>query len=290
MATLCDEYGFFNGIFGLEQANWAKYWKGIIPDGVIAGVGNEMVVSRDGCSANNQVSVGTGEAMIDNHKAWIRSRIVLNLDPCSSGKHRIDLVVLKCTYGNSGESKVEVDAIAGAQVATGTTPTPATAPSSITGGIYYVPLAQVEVGTTSVAITNAKIKDLRYVYMMSLDRIVNFTGNEVTPLMGREYRQMTKRTQMTINLPENPHDMYITSVCFTSGQSTWNGVFFKKGSASYDSKIKLMGDDLTQQNKRYELIIWWDSHDWVSTSNTSDVDKGHYWCAAKALGVFSNGD
>ena len=290
MATLCDEYGFFNGIFGLEQSNWAKYWKGLIPDGIIAGVGNEMVVSRDGCSSNNQVSVGTGEAMIDNHKAWIRSQKVLDLTASASGKHRIDLVVLKCTYGNSGESKVEIDVIAGTQVTTGTTPTPATAPSSVTGGTYYVPLAQVQVGTSSVAITEAKITDLRYVFKLSMDKINTFSGNEITPLMGREYRQRTKRSEMTINLPANPHDCFITSVCFTSGNATWNGVNFKKGTENYNSKIKLMGDDLNQKSRRYQLIIWWDSHDWVSTTAQTDTDTGHYWCAAKVLGIYSNGN
>ena len=46
MATYidCDRYGFFNGILGIEQSNWANFWRGIIPDGIIAGFGDELEV------------------------------------------------------------------------------------------------------------------------------------------------------------------------------------------------------------------------------------------------------
>ena len=53
MATYidCDRYGFFNGILGIEQSNWANFWRGIIPDGIIAGFGDELEEARCGESS-----------------------------------------------------------------------------------------------------------------------------------------------------------------------------------------------------------------------------------------------
>lgn len=279
----CDMYGFFNGILGIEQANWAKYWKGIIPDGIIAGIGDEMVVSRTNTQQNLEMTVGTGEAMVDNHKAWITSRKSVTFDSATSSKPRIDAVVLRCEYGNSGESKIEVTVIKGTAAATPVAPT---IPTNVTGGVCYLPLAYVRIAGSG-ALANSAVTDLRYVFKMTADSIVAFsrtsgvTTATVKPLNDREYRCAASLSALTIDLPKDPHDTFITGVCFTSGTSTWEGVTWKRGGANYDN-IKKMGDSLDMKKKRYELIIWWDSTDSVAVGS-SDTDTGHYWVAIKGL-------
>ena len=281
----CDEFGFFNGIFGLEQANWGKYWKGIIPDGVIAGVGQEMAVSVGG--GNLTVTVGTGEAMVDNHKAWITTPKDVTLTAASSSKKRIDAIVLKCTYGNNQASVIEATAIQGTAAASPSRPT---IPNSITGGVCYLVLAYVKV-EGSGAINSNNITDARYVYSLSMNKINTFTVSSgttasVTPLNDREYRYSGSAglTNLTINLPGSPHETFITGVCYSTGASSVT-VTVKKGGNAYTT-YKLVGDKLNKTNKRYELIIWWDSLDNVATSS-NDSATGHYWIASKALGVAS---
>ena len=102
--ALCDRYGFFNGIYGIEQVNWANYWRGIIPDGILHGYGSGMWVSA---YQGTTVQVGTGQAMVDNHRVWITTSKYIDLETGDNGAH-IDRIVLRVTYGNTGESTVEV--------------------------------------------------------------------------------------------------------------------------------------------------------------------------------------
>ena len=261
----CDEYGFFNGHFGLEQANWAKYWNGIIPDGVIAGVGNEMAVVTDAQgTARTSVQVGTGEAMLDNHKAWITSAKEVDMGAIGS-KGRIDIVVLRCVYGNSGESKMDVTYIQGTAAASPVAPS---VPTNVTGGVCYLPLAQVTHSANETQVSASNIKDLRYVYSIPNNKINTFSGSSLTPLNDREYRCSSALTSLTINLPANPHDTFITSVCYTTHSTNSFTIVFQKGGSTF-SNYKLVGDTLTMKGKRYNLVIWWDS--------------SAYWVAAKGM-------
>ena len=276
----CSKYGFFNGIYGLEQKNWADYWRGIIPDGVIAGVGAEMRVSAVQ-NAPRTVKIGSGEAMVDNHKAWLTSSKQLALESISGSTARIDLIVLRCTYGNSGESKIEYTYHKGNSSTTAPTPT-------TEGTTYEIPLAEVKITSNAADLTDTNIKDRRYVYSLSMSQINTFTVSSgttasVTPLNDREYRYSGDNglTNLTITLPLNPHDTFITGVCYTTAASGSITVNIKKGGSAYTT-YKLVGDKLTSNGKRYELIIWWDSLDKVGTSN-SDTATGHYWIAAKAV-------
>ena len=251
----CDRYGFFNGILGLEQANWANYWRGIIPDGVISGQGQEMEVYAQ--SDGMKVHVRTGSAIIDNHRAWVTKEKEVLLAP-ATGSARNDLVVLRVTYGNSGESKIELTAKTGD-----------TSLVTVTGGVYEVPLAKVYVSANAVTITAGNVTDMRYVYKLGNDSVTTFSGTSLSCKNDIEYRASTTAlSSLQITLPQNPNDTFITGVCFTSA-SSFGGITFRKGSTGITPK--LVGDSTSLPNKRYNMVIWWDS------------GCQQYWSAVKAI-------
>lgn len=265
MAIACDRFGFFNGIYGLEQSNWANYWRGIIPDGVVAQFDNELEVSVPAQGMGMQVYVKKGQAIVDNHRIWITSQKTLPI-----AEHgllpRKDLIVIRVTYGNSGESTAVLD------VKTGVEATDPVAPDPVknTGGTYELPLAVITVTETATTILPANITDMRYVYKLGNDSVTTFTLPEVTCGNDIEYRNSEPIDSLTVNLPSNPNDTFITGVCFTTTEN-FSGVTFRKGGTAYTT-MKIIGDTLTMKNKRYNLIIWWDS------------GFGEYWCVSK--GVF----
>ena len=63
MSVSCDKFGFFNGIMGIEQGNWATFWDGIIPDGVIANQGDELEVYAQ---ADGLTTMPYGSRMLKN--------------------------------------------------------------------------------------------------------------------------------------------------------------------------------------------------------------------------------
>lgn len=262
-AVICDKFGFFNGLYGIEQSNWANYWRGIVPDGVLGGFGNELEVYA--MSDGMRVHVKTGQAMVDNHRAWVTSEKELTIDTADSTNPRLDLVVLRVVYANAKESKVYVD------VKTGT---PAAAPvlpslTQVTGETYEIPLAQVLVEAGVVTIASGTITDLRYVYKMPSDSVTTFSSVHLSPKNDIEYRAAgsSPLASLEITLPANPNDTFITGVCFTSS-STFSGITFLKGSAAITPKV--VGDALNLSGKRYNMVIWWDS------------GCSEYWAAVKA--------
>ena len=252
MAINCDRFGFFNGIYGLEQANWANYWRGIIPDGIIAGIKNEVEVVPSNTYVSG-VSIKTGEAMVDNHRVWINAQKELQLPAASTDNNRIDLVVLRAVYGNSGASKVEIDCITSSVAASPVRPTM----TKVTGNKYEIPLAAIYRPRSDNAITTDRISDLRYVFCLPGDEslVAPFSGTSVTVKNDREHRNNTAIANLTINLPANPLPTFITGVCFKTGAS-FSGVTFRKGSSAHNPKVT--GDTLTMLNKKYNLVIWWD--------------------------------
>lgn len=262
MSVNCDRFGFFNGIYGIEQSNWANYWRGLIPDGIIAGQGNEMQVYAQ--SDGMKVHVKTGQALVDNHRAWITAEKAVDLADANPSNPRIDLIVLRAVYGNTGESVIEIDAKTG---------TPSSSPSApgltqVTGNIYEIPLAQVSVPAGAVTILAGNVSDRRYVYKMVMNTANWFSGTSVTPLNDREFRNNTAINSLTINLPQDPNETFITGVNFRAS-SSFSGVTFRRGSSSLSPKI--IGDRVTLKSRKYNLIIWWDG--------------AYYWVASKAVAV-----
>ena len=254
MSVAADKFGFFNGIMGLEQGNWANYWKDIIPDCVVGGQANELEVfaQADGM----KVYVKTGQAMVDNHRVWITSQKELAI-AASGSSSRTDLVVLRIVYGNEGESTAVLD------VKQGTT-----ALTQTTGGTYEIPLAEVTVGAGVVTIQASAVKDRRVIHC-DPNGPQSFSASPVTPLSDREYRCTTSLGSLTVNLPDSPQWNFITSVRFPSN-SSFTGVTVKKGTTTISgtSNLKLKGDALNLKSKTYELVFWWDG--------------SVYWCASAA--------
>lgn len=255
MATYidCDRYGFFNGILGIEQSNWANFWKGIIPDGVIANQGDELEVYAQ--SDGKKVHIRTGQAIVAGHRAWVNVEKEIDIADNTSGANRTDGIMLRVTYGNSGESQIQIVAKTGS-----------ISPTRTIGGTYELLLASVTVGDGFVTIPASAVTDRRYIFKMAMDAAAGFSGTSVTPLNDREFRNNNAIASLTINLPANPHATFITGVCFRSAASGFGGVTFKKGTASVTPKM--CGDTLNLNNKKYNLVIWWDG--------------AYYWCAAKA--------
>lgn len=264
MSVACDRYGFFNGVYGLEQSNWANYWRGIIPDGVLAQQDDELKVTTS-TSLRMGIRVKRGQAMVDNHRVWVSTEKELEIAQASSANGRIDMVVVRVTYGNDGESIAELDVKTGVVAANPVAPTP----TKVTGGTYEIPLALINVAKNKTIISASDITDIRYVYKLGNDSVTEFTTNSVTCTNDIEYRNSSAINSLTINLPGTPNDTYITGVCFTTS-SSFSGVSFTKGGSGYNG-MKIVGDALSIKNKRYNLVIWWDS------------GYGHYWCISKAV-------
>ena len=269
MAITCDRFGFFNGIYGLEQKNWADYWRNIIPDGVIGGIYDEMEVIKSSTYVSG-VSIKRGSAMVDNHRVWINTQKELQL-PAAGSQNRIDLIVLRAVYGNSGASRVEIDCLTGTAAANPSKPTPTT----VTGSRYEIELASVyrKAGDNNV---EGQITDLRHVFYMPTDKgaIVNFTGTQVTCKCDREHRNNSPISNLTVSLPTTPSASFITGLCFSTA-SNFSGVTFRyydpirKNNAAVSAvnpTVKVIGDLFVVPNKRYNVVIYWDGVNYVAAS------------------------
>lgn len=256
----CDRYGFFNGVYGIEQSNWANFWKGIIPDGVIAGIDEELEVYAQ--SDGRKVHVRTGQAIVAGHRCWITSEKEIDIAENTSGASRTDGIFIRVTYGNDGASRMNVLCRTGV-----------TSPAKTIGTMCELLLATVTVADGFVTVAASNVTDKRYVFKLGADAgavqavTVSGTTGSVTPQNDREYRTNSALTALTIYLPANPHATFITGVTFKSGSSI--NVTFRKGSSSYSPKIS--GDALTLTGKKYNLVIWWDG--------------AYYWVASKAVTV-----
>lgn len=270
MAIECDNYGFFNGIYGLEQSNWANYWRGIIPDGVVAGMGDELEVYRSNNPTYNfSVNIRSGQAMVDNHRCWVNQDVEMQLPAKPSANKRYDLIVLRATYGNTEESKIELACLTGQPEANPAIPSL----TKVTGNIYEVPLAKILRTSDETTIAASRITDMRYIFHMPGDEnlVRAFSGNSVTVDNDREYRNNTAQTSLTIFVPKDPIPTFICGVNFSTG-SSFSGVTFKyKGSSeSINNSIKIVGDTLEMLNRRYNLIIWWDGKNYMVASKSAE--------------------
>ncbi len=258
-AIECDKYGFFNGIYGIEQSNWANYWKGLIPDGVVSGIGNEMAVYA--LSDGMRVHVNTGEAMVDNHRAWLNTEKIVEIPAADGTNPRIDLIVLRVVYGNSKMSKIYVDVKTGTPAATPTPPTLV----QVTGETYEIALAQVAVASSVVTIAEGNVTDIRYVFKLGSNSAVPFSGTSLAVKNDIDHRNNTAIGSLVITLPASPNDTFISGVCFTANAS-FTGVTFQRNNESYSPKLQ--GTPLTLKSVRYNLTIWWDG--------------AYFWCNSEA--------
>lgn len=157
-----DRYGFFDKIMSLDQTNWANYWHGVIPDCVVAGIGDEFLVK--GMAEGMKVRVYPGEAIVNNHRAWNEEWKYLPISAADEEFPRIDTVVLRVIYGDVvsgvGTSKIVLDVLDG-------TPDPDPVPAELTketGNVYEIPLAYVKVAVNVVTIQAEDVADARSIF------------------------------------------------------------------------------------------------------------------------------
>lgn len=249
--------GFFNSILPLNQTNWAAYFGPSIPDGVIAGIDDEMQVY--GNSSGMYVYVKTGECRVRSHRGVISALGTLDIAAADLSYPRKDLVVARVTYGNPSTMEITVK-----------TGTPATSPTvpGITqnaGDVWEIPLAEVYVAAGVVTITAGNVTDRRFVYKPGGVGAISFSGTSLSVENDWEYRNNTAIGSLQITLPNNPSDIWCSSVCFTSA-SSFSGISFQKNGAAYNPKIQ--GVALTLASVRYNLTLFWDG--------------AYYWCNAEA--------
>ena len=249
--------GFFNSILPLNQTNWASYFGPVIPDGVIAGIDDEMEVF--GNSSGMYVYVKTGECRVRSHRGVISAQGTLDIAAADLTYDRIDLVVARVTYGDPSTMVIAVKT--GNPAVTPTVP----AVTQIAGDTWEIPLAEVYVAANVVTITAGNITDRRFVYKPGGVGAIAFSGTSLSVENDWEYRNNDAISSLVIALPDTPSDIWCCSVCFTSA-SSFSGVTFTKNGASYTPKVQ--GVSLSLSSVRYSLTIWWDG--------------AYYWCNSEA--------
>lgn len=159
MAVDFDSYSFFDGTdqTAVTQITWSNYWRGVIPDGVVANVGDEMKVY--GYSGGMVVKVAAGACMVDNHRGVLNSEKEMPIEAAHATKPRIDLIVARVIYGNT-DSKIELDVKKGTAANTPVAPTLVQS----TGSTYEIKLAEVYVDPAVLTITAEKVTDFRNVF------------------------------------------------------------------------------------------------------------------------------
>ena len=106
------EYGFYNSINGDRKYNaldFGKVFDGVITDGVFAGIGDKMFVTRG--TGSFEILVGTGKAWFDHTWNLNTSPMLFTLSGAHPVLTRYDVVVLEVNetqdvYGRVNEIKV----------------------------------------------------------------------------------------------------------------------------------------------------------------------------------------
>lgn len=252
-----SNYGFFDRHEPLTQVNWASYFAPVVPDGVIAGIDDELLV--DANSTGMKVRIHAGECRVRSHRGALASLGEVDI-PQASSNPRIDLVVVRVTYGSP--STMVITSIKGTPAANPVCPTV----TQTAGDVWEIPLAEVLVPKNAVTISADNVTDRRYIYQMSGTAAAGFSGETLTVANDWEYRsQDAALDSLTITLPAaNPSGIWMCSVNFTAS-AEFTGVEFTRGGEDYDIKTT---DSLVYQNTRYNLVLWWDG--------------AYFWCGSKA--------
>ena len=267
MAVECDRYGFFNGVMGLEQANWGNYWYPIFGDAVLSSYGDELEPYAVTGGEGMYVRVKTGQAIIAGHRVWVNSEKKLAVAAANASNPRKDTICVRVVYGNTGETKVYLD------VKTGTPSANPTAPSMTQniGTTWEYSLGTVDVPAGTANILPENVRWYAYVgrFNNNAGMISSFSTTSLNCSRDKEYRCTTALSSLTIGLPYHPYDTFITSVRFPSA-SSFSGVTIRRGTTTISgtSNLLLKGDSLNLPSKIYELVIWWDG--------------SKYWCASAA--------
>lgn len=154
MGIRADQYFWFDGVEDVGQANWGRFWRGKLTDGVLAGYGQNLAVSAN--SSGMYVHIAPGEAFVYGVRVFVQSMKVLALE-VADAQPRIDLIVVRAVFGNDGQSYAELAAVKGAPGASPIAP----APTRSAGQLWEVPLARVSVGAGVPTIAAPNVTDAR---------------------------------------------------------------------------------------------------------------------------------
>ena len=315
MGDRCDKYGFFNGIMGIEQTNWAHYWKGVVPDGVVAERGGMMEVEPD---SGLNLTVKTGECMVDNHKVWLNTARTVELGTANQNNPRYDLVVIRVVYGNEKNSYAELDVIQGTPgLGMNGKPVEPTL-AQVTGEVYEYALARVYVPSkaerTPSNIRQTDITDMRYIFSGSTSAISEFSETRAMgedpnvseeygkPIRycylevadGREYRlnnganhTNTITNTFVIELPENPVPSFICGVNFTTADETVNSSndTYSNPTEAPDGSKEFQFQGVTFTQGGYSYTVKTEDQLTISGVRYNLIiwwDGEYYWCAARA--------
>lgn len=255
-----DTAGFFNSIMPLNQTNWASYFYPSIPDGVLAGIDDEMEVY--GNSSGMFVYVKSGECRVRSHRGVLSNPATLDITTSDSTYDRKDLVVARVTYGNPSVMTVRVK-----------TGTPAASPSapSVTqtaGSTWEIPLAVVNVQHGAVTITANDVEDRRYIYSGIEIIPVKFTTSTLTVENHRryQYNSSTALNSLTIDLPKNIDSPWSCEVDFPTS-SSFSGVVFRQGGSDY---TVFTDSDLKLKSTRYHLELVWNGYNVFAIAHTNE--------------------
>ena len=194
MSETFDSFSWFDGseMTPLDQTTWADYWKGVIPDGVVQDVGNEMRTFSN--STGLYVYVDTGACMVDNHRGVVQTMKTLPITTPDPDLDRIDVVVARAVYGNENESTMCLD------ILTGTADADPVAPeiTQSTGATYEVKLAEVRVPAGAVTIAAENVSDFRNVFSGGGVGAVKMKNGEADPLSKGELVIMSETEANTV--------------------------------------------------------------------------------------------
>ena len=153
-------YGFFDAVYDSDTGTYDRtysaedfstYLKGIVSDGIVANVGDQLRVSA---TAGMNVLVGSGRMFIDSRWMSNDAVVTLAINPSHATLNRKDIVVVRLDYI---ERQISIAVHAG---------TPASSPTApvITrnGTCYEMELAEIYIKAGATAITAANITDKRH--------------------------------------------------------------------------------------------------------------------------------
>lgn len=177
MGQQFDRFSFFDGLEmePVTQVNWSDYWRGVIPDGVVAEVGEEMRPYAN--STGMYVYVSTGACIVDNHRGVNSALKIMPVNTADATYDRIDLLVARVVYGNENESYMELDILTGTPAIDPVAPTV----TQSTGDIYEIALAEIYVTAEAITITESDVADLRHVFTAA-SQSISFINDDSVPL------------------------------------------------------------------------------------------------------------
>jgi hypothetical protein len=173
VAVTLDTYLYFDSGAGasVAEAGWRASMKHMLGSGsgVIRGFGNDFQTIGD--SSGMQVKVNTGECWMYGHYGASSAQKTLAIASNSSGNPRIDIVVLRCHFGNNN---IVIDVVQGTPAASPTAP-------NVTQNttMWETKLADVAVANGAVTITSGNVTDRR-VYTLPYAKYTRTTNQSIS--------------------------------------------------------------------------------------------------------------